>query len=163
MVRAFVFDPGCWPKLLERPRPVRLRRFRGLCSRWGRRRARPAVALLSWQRSLWTTIGLAGDSDGDRAVRAILARLARGAREEGALARGLAVAAVQLAGCSGITDRSLAIIARNTGRTLRQLEVSGCRNVTNGGILDLVTRCEGLTHLDVSGGWRVFIFTPVGI
>ena len=60
------------------------------------------------------------------------------------------VEALSLGGCARLTDRGLAIVARRCPQ-LRRLEVQYCGNITNGGIMDLVTKCTYLDHLDVSG------------
>ena len=101
---------------------------------------------LAWRPLLWSSIRLTGCDrlDTDRAVRAILARLVgtgRGAPS---------VTAVQLGGNSRLTDRSLAVLGRNCPGLVR-LELQRCRAVTNGGILDLVTRCPQLAVLDLTG------------
>ena len=49
-----------------------------------------------------------------------------------------------------LTDRSLALLGKNCP-SLQHLEVARCRNVTNGGVLELVTRCTELLHLDLTG------------
>ena len=49
-----------------------------------------------------------------------------------------------------LTDRSLTLLGKNCP-SLQHLEVARCRNVTNGGVLELVTRCTELLHLDLTG------------
>ena len=34
---------------------------------------------------------------------------------------------------------------------LSRLEIQHCVNITNGGLMDLVTKCQMLDHLDVTG------------
>ena len=77
-------------------------------------------------------------------MRAVLGRLVNGGH--GAAS----VTSVHLGGCARTTDRALALVARNCPR-LSRLELQRCRGVTNGGILDLVTRCPHLQHLDLTG------------
>ena len=55
-----------------------------------------------------------------------------------------------LNGCSRLTDRGLAMVAR-TCPQLSRLEIQHCVNITNGGLMDLVTKCQMLDHLDVTG------------
>jgi len=111
---------------------------------------------LSWQPELWCRITLSDERiDTDRAIRAILGRLVWGSGKtvkgtQGAPKGAPGVKTVQLGGSSRLTDRSLALLARNCPE-LEQLELQRCRNVTNGGILDLVTRCTKLNYLDLTG------------
>ena len=110
--------------------------------------------MLAWQGGLWGRIVLSNDRiDTDRAIRAILGRLVWGHSTRGSQGgnRGApGVHTVQLGGSSRLTDRTLALLARNCPE-LQQLELQRCRNVTNGGILDLVTRCTKLQYLDLTG------------
>ena len=112
------------------------------------------LSRLAWQPELWTNILLADERlDVDRAIRSILARLVwgprAGAREE-PLRGAVSVLTVRLGGSARLTDRTLALLARNCP-SLTRLELQRCRNVTNGGILDLMTRCSRLQHLDLTG------------
>ena len=114
------------------------------------------LARLAWQPHLWTNIQLADERlDVDRAIRSILARLvwgprARGREREEPLRGAASVTTVRLGGSARLTDRTLALLARNCP-SLTRLELQRCRNVTNGGILDLMTRCSRLQHLDLTG------------
>ena len=114
------------------------------------------LARLAWQPQLWTNILLADERlDVDRAIRSILARLVWGPRAGGRereepLRGAVSVLTVRLGGSARLTDRTLALLARNCP-SLARLELQRCRNVTNGGILDLMTRCSRLQHLDLTG------------
>ena len=107
------------------------------------------LRVLAWQPQLWTRVSFTNDVmlATDTAMRSILARLVW-TRDTGHGAE--SVTCITLSGCTRTTDRSLALIARNCPQ-LRRLELQRCRNVTNGGILDLVTRCGKLNHLDLTG------------
>ena len=84
------------------------------------------------------------------------------------------VRAISLSGCSRLTDRGLALVARRchllqvclpqTSKIylrvlmfqnlfdtvlIQELEIQACPLVTNGGLLDLTSRCHHLNHLDV--------------
>lgn len=112
------------------------------------------LARLAWQPELWTSILLSDERlDVDRAIRSILARLVwgprAGGREEPLRGAG-GVTTVRLGGSARLTDRTLALLARNCP-SLTRLELQRCRNVTNGGILDLMTRCSKIQHLDLTG------------
>ena len=117
------------------------------------------LARLAWQPHLWTNIQLADERlDVDRAIRSILARLVwgGGAREE-PLRGAASVTTVRLGGSARLTDRTLALLARNCP-SLTRLELQRCRNVTNGGILDLMTRCARVQHLDLTGKLRTDLY-----
>ena len=74
-----------------------------------------------------------------------------GGREREEPLRGAgSVLTVRLGGSARLTDRTLALLARNCP-SLTRLELQRCRNVTNGGILDLMTRCPRIQHLDLTG------------
>ena len=62
-----------------------------------------------------------------------------------------------LNGCERLTDRGLAIVAR-TCPNLSRLEIQHCVNITSGGLMDLVTKCQMLDHLDVTG--KFLIISP---
>ena len=112
------------------------------------------LARLVWPPELWTNILLADERlDVDRAIRSILARLVWGPRAGGReepLRGAVSVLTVRLGGSARLTDRTLALLARNCP-SLTRLDLQRCRNVTNGGILDLMTRCSGIQHLDLTG------------
>ena len=115
-----------------------------LCSRVSRR-----FYFLAWEPELWREISLASGGarvDADLALRTILRLLSRNA----AAKPSCVVEALSLGGCARLTDRGLAIVARRCPR-LRRLEAQYCGNLTNGGVMDLVTKCAYLEHLDVSG------------
>ena len=107
---------------------------------------------LVWQPGLWASISLS-DSPlvaSDTALRAILARLVwSGPGAVGASC----VRSASLSGVTRTSDRSLALLGRNCP-LLARLELVRCRGVTNGGILDLVNRCQRLSHLDLTGKTR---------
>ena len=106
---------------------------------------------LSWQPELWTTIALSEERlDVDKAIRSILGRLVWGGGREEPLRGASSVETVRLGGCTRLTDRTLALLARNCPQ-LQRLELQRCRNVTNGGLLDLMTRCSKINHLDLTG------------
>ena len=79
----------------------------------------------------------------DRAVKSILEVISR----NGGLA---SIQRIDLGSSSRLTDRGLAMLARRCPG-LTQLEIQHCHAVTNGGLLDLVSRCQMLDHLDVTG------------
>jgi len=104
---------------------------------------------LSWQPCLWISIHLSSDCPSpDKAVRCILTRLVLAHNQQGLNV--LQITAVRLSGAVSVTDRSLALLSRNVP-LLEELELQKCVHVTNGGLLDLVTRCSRLNHLDVTG------------
>ena len=108
---------------------------------------------LAWQPGLWSSIIITDNImiNTDHVLRSILARLVWSPRATGSSGHGAgSVTRVCLSGCSRTSDRSLALIARNC-HNLQRLELHKCRNVTNGGLLDLVTRCSSLHHLDLTG------------
>lgn len=53
-------------------------------------------------------------------------------------------------GCRRLTDRGLLTVAQCCPE-LRRLEVAGCYNVSNDAVFEVVSRCPNLEHLDVSG------------
>ena len=110
---------------------------------------------LSWQPELWSTILLSDERlDVDKVIRSILARLVWGGGREEPLRGASCVETVRLGGSARLTDRTLALLARNCPQ-LSRLELQRCRNVTNGGLLDLMTRCTKINHLDLTGkNWR---------
>jgi len=113
------------------------------CSRVSRR-----FYFLSWDPRLWRTMTLSGpEVEADLALKTLMRLLARNA---GPATSGVCVESLSLTGCSRLTDRGLAIVARRCPG-LRRLEVRGCSSVTNGGVMDLATRCSSLNHLDLSG------------
>jgi hypothetical protein len=57
---------------------------------------------------------------------------------------------INMNGCSRLTDRGLAVIAR-TCPQLQHLEARDCVSISNGGLMDLVSRCQMISHLDVAG------------
>lgn len=73
--------------------------------------------------------------DVDRGLRAILTKLVWGGaaqaggpvQQTGTVPLGAPVHTAQLGGCSRLTDRSLALLARNCPQ-LQQLELQRCRN-----------------------------------
>ena len=110
------------------------------CSRVNRR-----FYFLCWEPDLWTSVVLTGEQlDADLALKTIFRLLARNSAHKHGLER------LQLNGCSRLTDRGLAIVARMCPN-LTRLEIQHCSNITNGGIMDLVTKCQLLDHLDVTG------------
>ena len=109
------------------------------CSRVSRR-----FYFLAWDPDLWTDISLSGENtDVDLALKTVMRLLSRNSVKH-------SPQALTLNGCQRLTDRGLAIIAR-TCPQLTKLEVQNCVNITNGGLMDLVSRCQLLDHLDVSG------------
>ena len=119
-----------------------------LCSRVSRR-----FYFLAWEPELWREISLASGGarvDADLALRTILRLLSRNSACAEASKPSCVVEALSLGGCARLTDRGLAIVARRCPR-LRRLEAQYCGNLTNGGVMDLVTKCAYLEHLDVSG------------
>ena len=109
------------------------------CSRVCRR-----FYFLAWDPDLWNEITLTGENtDADLALKTVMRLLARNSAKH-------SPQSLTLNGCSRLTDRGLAIVAR-TCPQLRRLEVQNCVNITNGGLMDLVSKCQLVDHLDVSG------------
>jgi len=81
--------------------------------------------------------------DVDLALKTVMRLLARNSSKH-------ATQSLNLNGCSRLTDRGLAIIAR-TCPHLKKLEVQNCVNITNGGLMDLASKCHKIDHLDISG------------
>ena len=121
---------------------------------------------LAWQPCLWSRVSFTDNHmlATDVAMRSLLARLVWTNGGHGATC----VTRIKLSGCSRTGDRSLALIARNCPH-LEKLELQRCRNVTNGGILDLVSRCNTLNYLDLTGTLNIIdeksknVFCGVGI
>ena len=111
------------------------------CSRISRR-----FYFLSWEPDLWESVVLDGDqrSDTDLALKTIFRLLSRNPAGRPGLSK------LVLNGCTRLTDRGLAIVAR-TCPNLSRLEIQHCVNITSGGLMDLVTKCQMLDHLDVTG------------
>ena len=78
------------------------------------------------------------------------------------------VRAISLSGCSRLTDRGLALVARRChllqvcfllqeqlDNPDQELEIQACPLVTNGGLLDLTSRCHHLNHLDVQVKYKL--------
>ena len=100
---------------------------------------------------LWSSIVLNDERlDVDKAIRSILGRVVWGGGKEEPLRGAVCVETVRLGGAARLTDRTLALLARNCP-SLTRLELQRCRNVTNGGILDLMNRCLKIHHLDLTG------------
>ena len=110
------------------------------CSRVNRR-----FYFLSWHPELWNSVNLTGESelDTDLALKTIFRILSRNSGRHG-------LEKLVLNGCERLTDRGLAIVAR-TCPNLSRLEIQHCVNITSGGLMDLVTKCQMLDHLDVTG------------
>eukprot|EP00090_Calanus_glacialis_P000255 TRINITY_DN10168_c0_g1_i1.p1 TRINITY_DN10168_c0_g1~~TRINITY_DN10168_c0_g1_i1.p1 ORF type:complete len:587 (-),score=71.91 TRINITY_DN10168_c0_g1_i1:825-2585(-) len=101
---------------------------------------------LAWEPELWERISFNEDTlDVDRALKTTFQLVSRNG-----VSLVNTVRTISLSGCSRLTDRGLAIIARRC-HILQELEIQFCPNVTNGGLLDLTSRCKQLNHLDVSG------------
>ena len=83
--------------------------------------------------------------DADRALKMVFQLLTRNG-----VTVSNTVENIVLSGCAKLTDRVLAIVARRCA-SLKMLHLQHCINVTNGGLLDLTTRCSSLNHLDVTG------------
>ena len=112
------------------------------CSRVSRR-----FYFLAWEPDLWTHVCLTGESlDADLALKTIVRLLSRNALTTVKQN----IQTLVLNGCQRLTDRGLAIVAR-TCPQLARLEIQNCANITNGGLMDLVSKCVLLDHLDVSG------------
>ena len=116
------------------------------CSQLSRR-----FYFLAWEPELWRSITLTGEkTDTDLALKTIIRLLSRNSASK------LAVDTLLLGGCSQLTDRGLAIVARRCPQ-LRRLEIQHCVNITNGGLMDLMTKCSFLDHLDVTGECSVYL------
>ena len=115
------------------------------CSRISRR-----FYFLSWEPDLWESVVLNGDqrSDTDLALKTIFRLLSRNPAGRPGLSK------LVLNGCTRLTDRGLAIVAR-TCPNLSRLEIQHCVNITSGGLMDLVTKCQMLDHLDVTGKTQI--------
>jgi len=102
---------------------------------------------LAWEPELWQRLSFTDDAelDVDRALKTTFQLVARNGVNLPSTVR-----AIHLSGCSRLTDRGLALIARRCSLLL-ELELQNCLNITNGGLLDLTTRCQQLHHLDISG------------
>ncbi|XP_036375172.1 F-box/LRR-repeat protein 7 [Megalops cyprinoides] len=66
----------------------------------------------------------------------------------------LTLETVVASGCRRLTDRGLLTVAQCCPE-LRRLEVAGCYNVSNEAVFEVVSRCPNLEHLDVSGCSKV--------
>lgn len=101
---------------------------------------------LAWEPELWKRVLFTGEiMDADRALKMVFQLLTRNG-----VTVSNTVENIVLSGCSKLTDRGLAIVARRCP-SLKMLHLQHCINVTNGGLLDLTTRCASLNHLDVTG------------
>lgn len=102
---------------------------------------------LAWEPELWERISFLGEEslDIDRALKTTFQLVSRNGVSLPTTVRSLA-----LSGCSRLTDRGLALVARRC-HLLQELEIQSCPRVTNGGLLDLTSRCPQLNHLDVQG------------
>jgi hypothetical protein len=111
-----------------------------MCSRISRR-----FYFLAWEPNLWKSVNLIGaeQTDTDLALKTIIRLLSRNSVKH-------SLEKLILTGCSRLTDRGLAIVAR-TCPNLFRLEIQHCVNITNGGLMDLVTKCQMMDHLDVTG------------
>lgn len=113
------------------------------CSRISRR-----FYFISWEPELWKSIVLNGEKlDADLALKTIFRLLSR---NSAATHKHHGLEKLVLNGCCRLTDRGLAIVAR-TCPNLGRLEIQHCVNITSGGLMDLVTKCQMLDHLDVTG------------
>lgn len=109
---------------------------------------------LAWEPQLWQSISLTGEkTDVDLALKTIIRLLSRNSASK------LPVDTLLLGGCAQLTDRGLAIVARRCPQ-LRRLEIQHCVNITNGGLMDLMTKCAFLDHLDVTGKNKGFLYVP---
>nr|XP_040567099.1 F-box/LRR-repeat protein 7-like [Lepeophtheirus salmonis] len=101
----------------------------------------------AWDPSLWNAISLTGENtDADLGIKTILRLLSRNSAGNAKLS----IVKIFLNGCRRLTDRGLAIVARRCPG-LKELEIQYCINITNGGLMDLVSKCHLLDHLDVTG------------
>jgi len=100
---------------------------------------------LAWEPELWERISFLGEEnlDIDRALKTTFQLVSRNG-----VSLSSTVRAISLSGCSRLTDRGLALVARRC-HLLQELEIQACPLVTNGGLLDLTSRCHHLNHLDV--------------
>jgi len=100
---------------------------------------------LAWEPELWERLSFLGeeDLDIDRALKTTFQLVSRNG-----VSLSSTVRAISLSGCSRLTDRGLALVARRC-HLLQELEIQACPLVTNGGLLDLTSRCHHLNHLDV--------------
>jgi len=100
---------------------------------------------LAWEPELWERLSFLGEEnlDIDRALKTTFQLVSRNG-----VALSSTVKAISLSGCSRLTDRGLALVARRC-HLLQELEIQACPLVTNGGLLDLTSRCHHLNHLDV--------------
>lgn len=100
---------------------------------------------LSWEPELWRSVILTGEKlDADLALKTIFRLLNRNSDVKYGLEK------LCLSGCNRLTDRGLAIVARTCPHLIK-LEIQHCENITSGGLMDLVTKCQMLDHLDVTG------------
>ena len=90
---------------------------------------------LCWEPDLWRSINLSGGGearrDADRALSAIFQIIGKNGVDVGSVVR-----TINLNGCSRLTDRGLALIARRC-RAINQLNLQSCGDITNGGLLGI--------------------------
>lgn len=102
---------------------------------------------LVWTPSLWRIITLNSDNiSGDRAIKGVLRQLC-GQCRTGACT---SVEKIYLSDGAKLSDKSLLLLARRCPE-LTHLQLQGCTNVTNNALTEIVTKCNNLQHLDLTG------------
>ena len=109
-----------------------------ICARVSRR-----FYFLTWEPRLWSRISLTSVKTGDKALSTLLRLLSRDSTCN-------AVEKLSLNNCSRLTDDGLELVSSMCPE-LRTIELKNCKDVSNLGVQSLVTKCCGITHLDLSG------------
>lgn len=113
-------------------------RISRVCRRW---------EVLAWEKKLWRTITLSGESiSGDKAIRGILRRLC-GQNRTGVCSN---VHKIFLSDGAKVSDKGLILLSRRCP-ALTHVQLQGSASLTNNSIHEMVARCANLHHLDVTG------------
>lgn len=112
---------------------------------------------IAWRPALWRTITFSGEQKRDDRdirtdIRTILRQLC--AQDQGHICHN--IERVYISDGAKITDREIMFLARRCPE-LTYLQIHGCPAVTNSSIHELVTRCNNLHHLDLTGKLPSFI------
>lgn len=113
-------------------------RISRVCRRW---------EVLAWEKKLWRTITLSGESiSGDKAIRGILRRLC-GQNRTGVCSN---VEQIFLNDGAKVTDKGLTLLSRRCPE-LTHVQLQGSASLTNNSVHEMVARCTNLHHLDITG------------